>query len=1595
MALVLSWVVGGKGDPEGSIYPPPDAITECGTVKDEFFSGLNYTDYYQVKITLNEEWRDGTEVAMMGLGALTNAIFVFIVVGPEVQAQLLGVLRALGLRDSVYWLSWYSIFGLVSVLSSLLGAVTAKLLTGHVYESVYFFGFLASLLFLNLAVVSASLFLVAVCGIRGNCCANMCILVMILAAFMPLIVQLSSSSLPYASYSQVTGFPTGLFWQNSATYTTYESTASAWNDTVGDDFTATELTTCEVPIMNQYQGNFLKTVNETKDVTNDEFFVGCFMQSSWPFQVWKENKVAERLFMFFFPYFHFMNIWGSFVGYTSMPNRQFTFKEASLSQEELAIAALPRPPSPNSATTMAPQGSMFVTKINYEYYYESGTTTCSVGDASDINMCSYVSACPYAEDPGAQYNAPTVLDSIGFLFALSVMYLIMAAYWSSVFDKGNGKRERFYFFLLPSYWFPVMSESRDQSDTGVVVEELTKTYGSVEALKEVSFKMNPGEVTALLGHNGAGKTTLTSILCCDAGGTKGDIRVFGHSVMTDSFFVRQMVGLCKQDDYLWPNLSAKEHLELFAALRGVGRVDLGDTVQKWLQSVDLDAVQLQYAGAYSGGMKRRLSVALATIGDRPLIVLDEPTTGMDPVSRRFVWKHIDEIKEGRVILLTTHAMEEADLLADEVAIMREGELAAFGSPLQLKTEHGTALQFTLLVDKTCLEEAQTLVERFFVDCDEWVEIQSSDTGTMLVKITSLLDHGDRHNIRIEKLASFLAWLDEEGSVVSEYGFSNSSLEEVFLKVTQGDRGATPFVSEAAMDVADEDVEMTGDGLNSHDLNLYTPKLSARNQAIVVFVTSVARSWRGRGSVGNYCLFGLLFLSTVVLFVGFSWTGDTYLLLTVANIMLSVLLLVIIGPIYTDRKEGQLYLMKAQGLLPLGFLCGLGLYAFTVQLVYNVLMLTGLFATPFFRESELCGIDGDWSSCYPGFGGRQYVNRVEIWNYSDEYEGKNVSLFAVRAPGGYGMVFGVAVVTAFATVGRTFATAFLPGYHIPLATIMLITLLVGCLPILLGIVKQSNDDDYEHCLNITNPNFFCDGNFSKSDVSADFVDCVGFMVDSVGLGTFCVSPQAALLPQVGMYQMLAMTYSSKVTFMSEPEEYVQNVLIPLLDAVQCKDDTCDFPFANRLYGLNFIYTFLGGVLLIVFGLLLAYTLVFPVGPIIHLKHMIKNSFDWSKSSQRTNNVDTQNEDSELPEVTEERESVAKIVGPFLADDAEPGSQSLDYSRIPRDEVAPAILHQIRKVYPALGGRPPKVAVERLDLHVPKGQVLGLLGKNGAGKTTALNILAGAHDATSGLALVAGYDCEAEKIKVFERLGNCAQFDVVWRSQSVQQHLEFFAALKGLPRQEIPKIARAVASAVGLGSEGVYHRKAGLLSGGMRRRLSIGMSLIGAPRMLILDEPTTGLDPSTRSSIWSLINSFASNERSMIITTHMMIEADTLCDRIAIVADGKLVVIGTQQHLKDKFGDGYVLQLNLVHNSPDHLERAMTFVRTRLHPEARLTSRQVKTLHFNLPHDINLESLFKGLYSKERTTEGCINQFLLSQASLEDVFITLGDGRVPGS
>ena len=131
---------------------------------------------------------------------------------------------------------------------------------------------------------------------------------------------------------------------------------------------------------------------------------------------------------------------------------------------------------------------------------------------------------------------------------------------------------------------------------------------------------------------GAGKSTLSNILSCETDPSSGEVFIFGNSVVSDVFNIRRLMSICKQDDFLWPDLTAKEHLDIFAGLRGVDPSTHNETVLKWLESVDLSDVQHIASTAFSGGMKRRLSVALSTIGNRPFLIFDEPTTGMVSLS---------------------------------------------------------------------------------------------------------------------------------------------------------------------------------------------------------------------------------------------------------------------------------------------------------------------------------------------------------------------------------------------------------------------------------------------------------------------------------------------------------------------------------------------------------------------------------------------------------------------------------------------------------------------------------------------------------------------------------------------------------------------------------------------------------------------------------------------------------------------------------------------------------------------------------------------------------------------------------------------------
>lgn len=271
----------------------------------------------------------------------------------------------------------------------------------------------------------------------------------------------------------------------------------------------------------------------------------------------------------------------------------------------------------------------------------------------------------------------------------------------------------------------------------VILDRLQMTYstnrylccGNVRfrAVKDVCVTMDDGQLFCLLGHNGAGKSTTIGMLTGLLKPTGGNATIFGHSIIDSMDQIRENMGVCPQHDVLWPQLTAREHLELYAGFKRLYGSEMIKDVAERLEDVALTAAADTPCGNYSGGMKRRLSVSIALIGDPKIVFLDEPTTGMDPVSRRQVWNLIERVKRGRVTLLTTHSMEEADVLGDRVAIMKGGRLAALGSSLQLKRKFGTGYSVSVLSVPEQQQELLEHVNEFFDD-----KIPESSTSSSAV-----------------------------------------------------------------------------------------------------------------------------------------------------------------------------------------------------------------------------------------------------------------------------------------------------------------------------------------------------------------------------------------------------------------------------------------------------------------------------------------------------------------------------------------------------------------------------------------------------------------------------------------------------------------------------------------------------------------------------------------------------------------------------------------------------------------------------------------------------------------------------------------------
>lgn len=293
----------------------------------------------------------------------------------------------------------------------------------------------------------------------------------------------------------------------------------------------------------------------------------------------------------------------------------------------------------------------------------------------------------------------------------------------------------------------------------IVVKELTKKYGDLVAVNSISFKVRKGEIFAFLGPNGAGKTTTIEILECIRKPTSGEAYVLGYDVKRDKREIKRVIGILPQEFEAFDRLTVKENLEYFAGIYGVKQ-----DVDKLIQLVGLEDKRDTLYKNLSSGLKKRLGVAIALVNNPEIVFLDEPTSGLDPQARRAIWNVISDLKrQGKTVFLTTHYMDEAEVLADSVTIIHKGEIIAQGTPEQLIEKFGKR---SMLIIKKCDEKAINILK------DQGFEAEFDGTsGSLKVILNSQND--------LRKIINAL----NSGKIrFGELQLKSSSLEDVFLNL---------------------------------------------------------------------------------------------------------------------------------------------------------------------------------------------------------------------------------------------------------------------------------------------------------------------------------------------------------------------------------------------------------------------------------------------------------------------------------------------------------------------------------------------------------------------------------------------------------------------------------------------------------------------------------------------------------------------------------------------------------------------------------------------------------------------------------------------
>uniref|UniRef100_A0A914VWS2 ABC transporter domain-containing protein n=1 Tax=Plectus sambesii TaxID=2011161 RepID=A0A914VWS2_9BILA len=1230
-------------------------------------------------------------------------------------------------------------------------------------------------------------------------------------------------------------------------------------------------------------------------------------------------------------------------------------------------------------------------------------------------------------------------EGVIILLCQCVVYLILSWYFDHTAPSKYGQKLSWLFPCQPSYWRGTITLERDavplvetsSADVEPLTEEkiagisfvnLTKKFGKDKlAVSHLTVDFYENEVTAFLGHNGAGKSTAMSMLTGMLTPTSGTAEIDRKDIWSDMDGVRRSLGFCPQYDIIYHALTAQEHVRFYGALKGMQRSDVDEYAASVFKLLGMDQPdQLNTVGQkLSGGMKRKLSVALAFLGSPKVIILDEPTSAIDPFSRRAIWDLILRHKTKSTILLSTHNMEEANILADRIAIINGGVLRCFGSPMYLKSRYGDG--FSLIIAHGPNFNISSLEDRLNTILPLSVVSSSQTETTCSIPLASA---------RSPVMVDLFDLLEKEGKRlgITSFGISESTMEQVFLNVAADECAAEAdeLYEERHGSSADVHFEAAG------GLRLWSA------QALASLIKRIDVVRRNRLSF-LFQVLNLLIL-TIILLV-------TILAKNSGDSASSI------GEILNNKNEMLLTVWRS-------------------RYDYNSFFYEGLESEPFLKSvlraglgdrpqypsetkcastkqpdaiplsnANYCGCDGCSTSKpdfrFTPFNSRDRLLFVDHWNISqfilNNQPDNLIGGFFVTNDSETHVLW-----SGMTQSGKKRTKAEEASFDMK-------SILLNVHTNLLLRTKNDEQSCKDAAPQITvyfeEASFSSNGLGSAQQIATGMLlatfSAVAFIMQTSNTLTFLTSERVTGCKQLQYSMGLNKVIYWVANIVWDGGVYVLSLLLmlALMTALQniIQINVFFFFVVSLVFGVGmllqtYILTFffqkgsnafnvnyISSPLLASFAValemvslvwkleaLVTISTIFSVFPSYFLTACLVHGYfrqvqglsPWSILPSRLIPCFIFNmlaigliallengASARLFCSAKNNKKHPKFVTPIERAKQDADVLAEEAALLESDDRYILAVDHLSKTYTAFN-KPSKQAVKGVSFGVEKGVCFGLAGLNGAGKTTLFRMLMGGIAPTSGDALFKHTSIFANRASVAKQVAYCPQVNILFDDLTPKEHLRLYASIRGIPAEQRRSIIDYLIAEVGL----TPHQKkiAKELSGGNKRKLNLALALLANPQLLFLDEMSTGMDPKARRAAWTRLQSAMALGCSAVLTSHDMEECEALCHRLTIMVNGELKCIGGIQYLKDKFGNNYSVKLRLAPGDAE-VDRVRSLI-LNAYTNALIVEERPGFLEMKIASDgLRLSHLFALIHNVKQ--KHAVVDFSVTQTTLDHVFVNM--------